>query len=105
MYVCMCVCSIMCLFHRHKMETKNSWELSIPTGLHHRLKDHVMVSGTFYVYVHVYIIQYILCTSDVYHQYLLHDSSSLLYEQYNYHNIHNITKYITSIHVVYNTLR
>ena len=49
------------------METKNSWELSIPTGLHHQLKDHVMVSGTFYVYVHVCIIQYILCTSDVYH--------------------------------------
>ena len=34
------------IFHRHKMETKNGWELSIPTGLHHRLKDHVMVSRT-----------------------------------------------------------
>ena len=46
----MCVCVMhllrMYVFHRHKMETKNGWELSIPTGLHHRLKDHVMVSRT-----------------------------------------------------------
>ena len=39
-----CTCDLLCI--RHKMETKSGWELSIPTGLHHRLKDHVMVSYT-----------------------------------------------------------
>ena len=56
MYVHVCTCNmhttcyvcvmhlLLYVFYRHKMETKSSWELSIPTGLHHRLKDHVIVS-------------------------------------------------------------